>query len=109
MTWYFSYIGDGEDPDFALNTEGTAFLAGRLPRRITPIEKSRSLGVGLSLIRKMIEEEGFSGGAIDWGAWGVVLTGQQLNEVFQSNPEIMLELSILEPDYRYILVAAEGA
>lgn len=108
LTWYFSFIGDGDDPSFSWNPETQQFSAGNLPPRLAPTEKWKSLGISVREVRAMIEQNGYPGKQLDWGAWGVELTHPQLYHFLNGNADAKAGLKEIPIRKRYILVAAEG-
>jgi hypothetical protein len=116
MTYYFSYIGDSEDPNFQWDQPlDAAYRTGNLPRRLIPIEAYYSLAIGVFGMIELIEAGRYDGKQIDWGAWAVKLSGEQLVALFKAQPALLgpdtlLEsITRLDPMRSYVIVAAEGA
>lgn len=103
MTAYISYIGDIESPDFSWDNPSHAT---RLPRRVIPPGASDSLGVDVLVVKQAIKEGRYAGKQLDWGAWGLKLTGGEVRALLRNKPEI---LSALDENKLYVLVVAEDA
>jgi hypothetical protein len=106
MTSYFSYVGDIDDPEFHWDNPEDAPQGGNLPRRILPQDVwDGGLGVDVFWMMKAIKEGRYEGKQLDWGAWGLKLTGSQIRALLKNEPEV---LSALDEDKIYVLVAAEN-
>lgn len=88
MTVYFSYIGDLDDPDFQWDDPPQSPSASNLPRRLVPADPPR-------------------GRQLDWGAWGMVMTGAALAEMFGAAHRYADAIAALDRDTAYVLVAGE--
>jgi hypothetical protein len=106
VTSYFSYIGDLDDPDFHWDDPARAPSAGNLPRRIVPAAFG-SVDVDRLVLREQIETGIREGKRLDWGAWGVKMTGQELAQYFGPDHVYAAEIAALEPERSYVLVCAE--
>jgi hypothetical protein len=105
MIW--SYIGDLDDPDFSWDNPSDATTrGGNLPRRVTPRDTFQSLGVDVSWVMRAIKEGRYDGKQLDWGAWGLKMTGGEIQVLLPSSIEI---LSALAPEKHYVLVVFEDA
>ena len=104
----FSYVGDIDDPDFSWEAPPDA-TSPRLPRRIAPRDRwahFEALHVGVSWVRRMIEEGRYEGRQLDWGAWGLKMNGHELQAIL-THPEDAELVSDLDPTKAYVLVVAE--
>ena len=104
----FSYVGDLDDPDFHWERPGDA-TGSNLPRRITPQDRWAhfdALRVGLDWVLRMIAEGRYDGRQLDWGAWGLKMTGRELQALL-TDPEDAELLAELDPATSYVLVVAE--
>jgi hypothetical protein len=117
MTSHFSYIGDLDDPEFFWDDPpDEAFRTGNLPRRLIPREKHESLHISAYFVMQLIKDGRYVGRQIDWSAWGMKMTGVQLQEFWNSlsdksadHPVIAKAIAELGRDTFYILVVAECA
>jgi hypothetical protein len=103
---YFSYIGDIDDPEFRWDKPEDAPSGGNLPRRVVP-ERFGSLGVGLPFMERMIREQRYDARKLDWGAWGLKMTGAELRALLidaDTKPEVF---AALDPEKSYVLIVAE--
>jgi hypothetical protein len=103
---YFSYIGDIDDPEFHWDKPADATSGGNLPRRVVP-EAFRSLGVGADFMRRMIKEQRYDARQLDWGAWGLKMTGAELRELLIDADTKADVFAPLDAGKSYILIVAE--
>ena len=97
---HFSYIGALAGEDFSWDAASGA-SSGKLPPRLVPREKTRDIGVAPDWIWQRIRE-GNDGKQLDWGAWGVKMTGAELRATLGA-----AGLEALSDDETYVLVAGE--
>jgi len=105
---YFSFVGDFDDPEFHWDSPADATSGGNLPARVVPQPPWTSLGIGVDWVRKMIDEGRYEGRVLDWGAWGLKMTGGEIRALL-TDPEDVETLSVLDPAKAYVLVVAENA
>jgi hypothetical protein len=103
---YFSYVGDIDDPDFHWDTPEDAPSSGNLPRRVIP-EQFASLGVGVDFMRRMIQEQRYGARQLDWGAWGLKMTGAELRELLIDLDTKAEVFAPLDAAKSYVLIVAE--
>jgi hypothetical protein len=104
MIW--SYVGDLDDPQFAWDDPNRAPSSSNLPRRIVPSDTFKTLGVDALWMMQAIKEGRHVGKQLDWGAWGLKMTGAEIRALLPDSNEI---LSVLEPEKPYVLVVFEDA
>ena len=109
MTTYFSYVGAIDDPGFFWDDPNAQPKVGILPRRLVPAKKWDSLSVSIFYVIRLIEEGRHEGKQLDWGAWGLKMTGRELTEFLHHDETHAAAIAALDPDRCYVLVAAEGA
>ena len=103
---YFSYVGDIDDPDFHWDKPENAPSGGNLPRRVVP-EQFKSLGVGVDFMQRMIKEQRYNARQLDWGAWGLKMTGAELCELLIGADTTAATFAALDPSKSYVLIVAE--
>jgi hypothetical protein len=103
---YLSYVGDIDDPDFHWDDAENAPSGGNLPRRILP-EQSQTLGVGVDFMRRMIKEDRYGARQLDWGAWGLKMTGAEIRELLGGADTEAAAFAALDPAKSYVLIVAE--
>jgi hypothetical protein len=103
----FSYIGDPDAPPFQWEPEDERYRTGNLPKRILPAAGA-DLGVTAWDLARLAKEGVYEGSQIDWGAWAVKMTGNQIRTFFANSAVEQNLLADLEPERIYLLVAAEG-
>jgi hypothetical protein len=103
---YFSYVGDIDDPDFQWDKPEDAPSGGNLPRRVVP-EQFRSLGVGVGFMQQMVKEQRYEARQLDWGAWGLKMTGAELRELLIDADTNAETFAVLDPAKSYVLIVAE--
>jgi hypothetical protein len=108
MTWYFSFIGDLDDPGFFWDNPPDAAWNGNLPRRIVPAEKHLDIGASVFFVTEQIRSGAHEGRRLDWGAWGLKMTGSELAAHFGPDHKYAAAIATLDPARCYVLVAAEG-
>ena len=110
MAVYFSYIGDLDDPAFCWDNPADATARhGNLPRRLVPVDRYQSIGVGVLWMMEQIASGAREGKQLDWGAWGLRMTAGELVEFFGSDHEYAAAFAVLDAGRDYVLVAGEGA
>lgn len=109
MTVYFSYISDLNDPDFRWDDPPSSASASNLPRRLVPADPLEDIGVSTSWMTNRAEANPQHCKRLDWGAWGMVLTGAALAEMFGSAHRHLDAISALDRDTAFVLVAGEVA
>ena len=107
MGIHFSFIGDLDDPAFLWVNPDGAPSSGNLPRRLIPPEPYKSLGVGVSWVLQMIKEGRYDGRQLDWGAWGLKMTGREIRALLVDADTPAAMFSKLDDDKPYVLVAGE--
>jgi len=112
MTAYFSYIGSmtgktAQGRDFEWDNPPASNSASNLPPRLVPADKLYDIGVSTLWAMKQIEQGRYEGQQLDWGAWGLKMTGAELRALFGADNEYTVELAALQADESYILVAGE--
>jgi hypothetical protein len=103
---YFSYVGDIDDPDFRWDDAADAPSGGNLPRRVMP-EQFHSLGVGVDFMQRMIKEQRYGARQLDWGAWGLKMTGAEIRELLGGADTEAAAFAALDPAKSYVLIVAE--
>jgi hypothetical protein len=103
---YLSYVGDIDDPDFHWDDAENAPSGGNVPRRILP-EQSQTLGVGVDFMRRMIKEDRYGARQLDWGAWGLKMTGAEIRELLIDADTSADTFAALDPAKSYVLIVAE--
>jgi hypothetical protein len=105
---YFSYVGDPDDPKFYWDRpDDQPSKGGNLPRRLVP-STFGSLGVGVGYMQRMMKEGRYGARQLDWGAWGLKMTGTELRDLLadaENNAEVFTKL---DPDKTYVLIVAES-
>ena len=110
MTSYFSYIGDFDDPTFHWDNPVDSPTTSNLPRRV--LSDPPFMGVSTLYMLQLISEGRRDCKQLDWGAWGLKMTGAELREFFISlsrRQEEIDSLSVLDPGKTYVLVAGESS
>jgi hypothetical protein len=103
---YFSYVGDIDDPDFHWDKPEGAPSGGNLPRRVLPAEFG-NLGVGVPFMQRMMKEQRYEARQLDWGAWGLKMTGAELRELLIDADTNAETFAVLDPAKSYVLIVAE--
>lgn len=104
---YFSYVGDIDDPEFHWEKPEDAPPGGNLPRRVVPDDYA-SLGVGVKFMERMIREQRYGARQLDWGAWGLKMTGAELRELLVDADTKADVFAALDAEKSYVLIVAEG-
>lgn len=119
-TCYFSYVGDFYDPELQWADPSKAASSSNLPRRIVPKERGVDLGISVSWVIQKAKEGAYEGKQLDWGAWGLKMTGRQIQELVTDPPgqpeahaawfsaSVATEIAALTPERFYVLVAGEN-
>lgn len=107
MTAYFSYIGDLESGDFEWEKPPQSNTASHLPRRLVPADKLRNIGVSVLWAIEQAKAGRYEGRQLDWGAWGLKMTGAQLCDFFGDGHRDAAAIAALMADKLYVLVAGE--
>lgn len=108
MTTFFSFVGDLDDPGFLWDNPAKEKWSGNLPRQVAPPESFDSLGADVDFVWRMIREGRYDGRQLDWGSWGLKMTGAEILAYF-ANTGSDQKLSLLDKEKSYVLVVAENA
>ena len=108
MTTFFSFVGELDDPTFLWDNPAKAKWSGNLPRRVAPAEAFDSLGVDVRYVWRMIREGRHDGRQLDWGSWGLKMTGAEILAFF-ADTSANKTLSLLDKGKPYVLLVAENA
>ena len=101
LTIHFAYIGALTGGDFDWE-KGSPGLTSNMPPRLVPREKGRNLGVALQWVWDQMRSGTYEGKQLDWGAWGLKMTGAQLRGALGTTAlEELLDSEV------YVLVAGE--
>lgn len=107
MTVYFSYIGDFEGEDFQWDDPSLAKTTSNLPRRLIPTDNFENIGTGAQWAIQQVNAGRYDGRQLDWGAWGLKMTGAELRALFGDDHRYADAIAALTPDKFYVLVAGE--
>ena len=107
MTVYFSFIGDLDDPTFQWDNPPDSPSASNLPRRLVPADPLEDIGVSALWTLEQAKADPSRAKQLDWGAWGMVMTGAALVEMFGPTHRYAETIAALDPTKRYVLVAGE--
>lgn len=108
LTAYFSYIGDIDDPALHLSDPAVAPRYSNLPKRLVPKASYENIGVATLYLLQLIETSVHAGKQLDWGAWGLRMTGAELQAFFGPDHRAAAEIAALAAKH-YVLVAGEYA
>jgi hypothetical protein len=70
-------------------------------------EQFHSLGVGVDFMQRMIKEQRYGARQLDWGAWGLKMTGAEIRELLIDADTAAETFAALDPAKSYILIVAE--
>jgi len=107
MTAYFSYVGSLKGEGFEWDKTPASNTASNLPPRLVPANKLHDIGVSTLWVMGQVDDGHYVGRQLDWGAWGLKMTGAQLCALFGDAHEYAGELAALAAGETYVLVAAE--
>lgn len=111
-TSYFRYIGDAADPKFEW-PPSDAVRNGNLPKRVYPVDFTDiRTDIALSEFEALAAAYGGDTMQIDWGAWGLRLTGTAmlalLAERLRDKSQLADIAAHLQPDRTYVLIIGEA-